>query len=169
MTARFAGSGGPDMGQRVRWLAPLSIILGSLVTLVPFKATVPLFPPFGLLMLLAWRLHRPDLLKPWAPLLLGLVDDLVSGQPLGNAMFFWTVSLLVIDILDTRIVWRDFFQDWLLAAGAIAFCLIGGRLVAAPINAHVDTMVLIQILVSIAIFPALSRLVTRLDRRRRTL
>lgn len=169
MTARFAGPGGPDMGQRVRWLAPLSIILGSLVTLVPFKATVPLFPPFGLLMLLAWRLHRPDLLKPWAPLLLGLVDDLISGQPLGNAMFFWTVSLLVIDILDTRIVWRDFFQDWLLAAGAIAFCLIGGRLVAAPINAHVDTMVLIQILVSIAIFPALSRLVTRLDRRRRTL
>ncbi|WP_066664757.1 MULTISPECIES: rod shape-determining protein MreD [unclassified Sphingomonas] len=163
----FAGLGQSNVSQRARWLAPLSIILGSLITLIPFKATVPLLPPFGLMMLLAWRLHRPDLLKPWAPLLLGFVDDMVSGQPLGNAMFFWTVSFIAIDVLDTRIVWRDFLQDWLLAAGAIGFCLIGGRLVATPLNAHVDTVLLIQILISIALFPVLSRLVSRLDQRRK--
>ncbi|OYX17193.1 MAG: rod shape-determining protein MreD [Sphingomonadales bacterium 32-67-7] len=155
------------MSQRARWLAPLSIVLASLITLIPFKATVPLLPPFGLMMLLAWRLHRPDLLKPWAPLLLGFVDDMVSGQPLGNAMFFWTVSFIAIDVLDTRIVWRDFLQDWLLAAGAIGFCLIGGRLVSTPLDAHVDTVLLIQILISIALFPVLSRLVSRLDQRRK--
>jgi rod shape-determining protein MreD len=163
----FAGLGQPTTSQRARWLAPLSIVLASLITLIPFKATVPLLPPFGLMMLLAWRLHRPDLLKPWAPLLLGFVDDMVSGQPLGNAMFFWTVSFIAIDVLDTRIVWRDFLQDWLLAAGAIAFCLIGGRLVATPLNAHVDTVLLIQILISVALFPVLSRLVARLDRRKK--
>lgn len=163
----FAGLGQPSTSRRARWLAPLSIVLASLITLIPFKATVPLLPPFGLMMLLAWRLHRPDLLKPWAPLLLGFVDDMVSGQPLGNAMFFWTVSFIAIDVLDTRIVWRDFLQDWLLAAGAIAFCLIGGRLVATPLNAHVDTVLLIQILIAIALFPVLSRLVARLDRRRK--
>lgn len=164
---RFAGLGQSNASQRARWLAPLSIVVGSLITLIPFKATVPLLPPFGLMMLLAWRLHRPDLLKPWAPLLLGFVDDMVSGQPLGNAMFFWTVSFIAIDVLDTRIVWRDFLQDWLLAAGAIGFCLIGGRLVATPLNAHVDTVLLIQILISIALFPVLSRLVSRLDQRRK--
>lgn len=163
----FAGLGQPTLSKRARWLAPLSIILASLITLIPFKATVPLLPPFGLMMLLAWRLHRPDLLKPWAPLLLGFVDDMVSGQPLGNAMFFWTVSFIAIDVLDTRIVWRDFLQDWLLAAGAIGFCLIGGRLVATPLDAHVDTVLLIQILISIALFPVLSRLVARLDRRKK--
>lgn len=163
----FAGLGQPSTSVRARWLAPLSIILASLVTLIPLKATVPLLPPFGLMMMLAWRLHRPDLLKPWAPLLLGFVDDMVSGQPLGNAMFFWTVSFIAIDVLDTRIVWRDFLQDWLLAAGAIAFCLIGGRLVATPLNAHVDTMLLIQILISVALFPVVSRLVARLDRRKK--
>lgn len=155
------------MSQRARWLAPLSIVLATLITLIPFKATAPLLPPFGLMMMLAWRLHRPDLLKPWAPLLLGFVDDMVSGQPLGNAMFFWTVSFIAIDVLDTRIVWRDFLQDWLLAAGAIGFCLIGGRLVATPLDAHVDTVLLIQILISIALFPVLSRLVSRLDQRRK--
>lgn len=163
----FAGLGKADTSRRARWLAPLSIVIGSLVTIAPFKASFPLLPPFGLMMLLAWRLHRPDLLKPWAPALLGLVDDLVSGQPLGNSMLFWTMSFIMIDVLDTRIVWRDFFQDWLLAAGAIGFCLIGGRLVAVPLGAHVDTVLLVQVLVSIALFPVLSRLVTRLDGRRR--
>lgn len=162
----YAGLGKPDLSTRANWLAPLTIVLGSLFTLVPFKASFPILPPLGLMMLLAWRLHRPDLLKPWAPVLLGLVDDLVSGQPLGNSMLFWTVSCILIDVLDTRIVWRDFFQDWLLAAGAIGFCLIGGRLVAAPFGAHVDTVLLVQILMSIALFPICSRTVARLDVKR---
>ncbi len=164
----FAGLGRADTSSRANWLAPLTIVIGSLVTLVPFKASFPILPPFGLMMLLAWRLHRPDLLKPWSPVLLGLLDDLVSGQPLGSSMLFWMVSCIAIDVLDTRIVWRDFLQDWLLAAGAIGFCLIGGRLVAAPLGAHVDTVLLIQILISIALFPVLSRLVSRLDGKRRS-
>lgn len=164
----FAGLGKVDTSHRARWLAPLSIVIGSLVTLAPFKASFPILPPFGLMMLLAWRLHRPDLLKPWSPVLLGFADDLVSGQPLGNSMLFWTVSLILIDVLDNRIVWRDFLQDWLLAAGAICFCLIGGRLVASPLGAHVDTVLLVQILVSVALFPVVSRFVARLDGKRRT-
>ncbi len=56
----------------------------------------------------------------------------------------------------------------ILAAGAIGFCLIGGRLVAAPLGAHVDTVLLIQIVISIALFPVLSRLVSRLDGKRRS-
>lgn len=163
----FAGLGKVDTSSRARWLAPLSIVIGSLTVLVPFKASFPILPPLGLMMLLAWRLHRPDLLKPWAAVLLGFADDLVSGQPMGSSMVFWTVSFIAIDVLDTRIVWRDFLQDWLLAAGAIGFCLIGGRLVAAPLGAHVDTVLLIQILISIALFPVLSRLVARLDGKRR--
>lgn len=159
----FAGLGKTDTSSRANWLAPLSIMVCTLVTLVPFKASFPILPPFGLLLLLAWRLHRPDLLKPWAPVLLGLLDDLVSGQPLGSSMLLWTISFITIDVLDTRIVWRDFWQDWLLAAGAICFCLIGGRLVASPLGTHVDTMLLVQILISVALFPVLSRLVSRLD------
>lgn len=163
----YAGLGRADTSARARWLAPLSIVIGSLVTIMPFKASFPILPPFGLMMLLAWRLHRPDLLKPWAPVLLGFVDDLISGQPLGNSMLFWTMSFIAIDVLDTRIVWRDFLQDWVLAAGAISFCLIGGRLVASPLGAHVDTVLLIQVVIAIALFPVLSRLVARLDGKRR--
>lgn len=153
-----------DEHPRARWLAPLSIVLGSLVTLMPFIATFPWMPPFGLLMLFAWRLHRADSLRVWAPLPLGLLDDLVSGQPLGSAMTFWTLCILFVDVLDTRLVWRDFWQDWLIASGAIAFCLILTRLIATPFAAHVDTALLIQIVVSAALFPFFFRFAARLDR-----
>jgi len=149
---------------RAVWLAPLMVVLGSMLTLLPMVATFPFMPPFGLLMLLAWRLHKVEALKVWAPLPLGLFDDLLSGQPLGSAMTFWTLCFIAIDVLDTRLVWRDYWQDWLIASGAIGFCLIAGRIVATPFTAHVDTALLLQIVVTAALFPLFTRFVTWLDR-----
>jgi rod shape-determining protein MreD len=143
-----------------------SVLLGSLVTIIPVIVAYPVLPPFGLMMLLGWRLLRPELFKVWAPLPFGFFDDLISGQPLGSAVLLWTISFFAIELFDARLVWRDFRQDWLIAAGAIAFCLIGGRLLASPIAAHVDTMVLLQIVVSIMSFPLVARLVAWLDRKR---
>lgn len=156
--------GSTEQHTRAAWLAPLSVALGSLVTILPFVATFPLLPPFGLLLLLGWRLHRADSLKVWAPVPLGLLDDLVSGQPLGSAMLLWTLCFIAVDVLDTRLVWRDFWQDWLIATGAAGFCLIAGRLIASPLTAHVDTALLFQLLVCAALFPLVSRLCARLDR-----
>ena len=149
---------------RAIWLAPLSVALGSMVTLLPFVATVPFLPPFGLMMLLGWRLVRSDSMKVWMPVPLGFLDDVLSGQPLGSAMLLWSLCAIAIDVLDTRLVWRDFWQDWLLASGAIAFCLIAGRLVAAPFYAHVDTALLFQIVIAAARFPVIARFCARLDR-----
>ena len=78
--------GVPPPRPRARWLAPLSIALASLLTLVPVVATVPFLPPFGLMMLLGWRLVRGDAMKVWMPVPLGFFDDMLSGQPLGSAM-----------------------------------------------------------------------------------
>jgi len=160
----FLPLGRTERRHRSDWLAPLSIVLGSLLTLLPLVATFPFLPPFGLLMLLAWRLHRADALRVWAPVPLGFVDDLVSGQPLGSAMLLWTLCFLAIDVLDTRLVWRDFWQDWLMAAGGIGFVLIAGRLLASPFSAHVDTALLMQIIVTTALFPLAYQLALRLDR-----
>lgn len=146
------------------WLAPLSVVLGSLTVLLPIVATVPFLPPFGLMMLLGWRLVRGDSMKVWMPVPLGFVDDMFSGQPLGSAMVLWSLATLMVDVLDTRLVWRDFWQDWLIASGAIGLVLIGGRLVAAPLSAHVDTAVLLQIVVSAALFPVIARFCAWLDR-----
>jgi rod shape-determining protein MreD len=163
---QFVPLGAAERMSRAVWLAPLSVVIGSLLTLIPVIATVPFLPPFGLMMLLGWRLHRADAMRVWASVPLGFFDDMVSGQPLGCAMLMWTVCIIAVDVLDTRLVWRDFWQDWAIAAGGIAFFLIAGRLVATPFAAHVDTALLIQILVSVALFPLAVRLCAALDRKR---
>lgn len=141
-----------------RFVPALSVLVGSSLTLWPMIASFPILPPFGLLMLLGWRLTKQDSLRIWAPLPLGLFDDLLSGQPLGSAMLFWTLCFFMIDLIDQRIVYRDFWQDWLIAAGSVAFCLILGRLVAVPIGAHVDTVLLLQIVIATLLFPLAARI-----------
>lgn len=141
-----------------RFLPAVSVVLASSLTLWPFIARVPLLPPFGLLILLGWRLARPESLRIWAPLPLGFFDDLISGQPLGSAMLLWMACFFMIDLVDQRVIHRDFWQDWLVAAGSIAFCLIVGRLVASPLGAHVDTVLLLQVAVTILLFPLAARL-----------
>lgn len=157
----------PERPRASSWAIPTaSITAGSLIATLPVIATFPLLPPLGLLMMLAWRLMRPDTVRIWAPLLYGLFDDLVSGQPLGSAMLLWTVGVLVVDLLDQRLVSRDFWQDWVLAAGATGFALIGGRLIATRLEAHVDTLLLFQVIVSILLYPFVARFVAWLDRKR---
>ncbi|WP_288459058.1 rod shape-determining protein MreD [uncultured Sphingomonas sp.] len=149
-----------------RLLPWTTVMAGSLVTIVPWGATLALLPPFGLLMMLAWRLLAPLSLRVWAPALLGLFDDLVSGQPLGSAMLLWTLSFFLVEAMDARSGVRDFAQNWAIAAVSIAFCLAGGRLVATRLGAHVDSVLLLQIVISILLFPLAARLVAWIDLKR---
>ena len=148
---------------RGAWRIPASIMGGSLIGTLPFVAAFPILPPAGLMMLLAWRLKRPDAIPSWSALLFGLFDDLLSGQPLGSAVVLWTLCMLVVDILDTRLMWRDFAQNWLIGAGAIAFCLIAGRLLATAFGAHVDTVLLFQVILSAGLFPLAMWVCKRID------
>jgi rod shape-determining protein MreD len=149
-----------------RLLPWTTVVAGSLVATLPWGAELPLLPPAGLLVLLAWRLLAPLALRIWAPALLGLFDDLVSGQPVGSAMLLWTLAYFLTDALEARSAMRDFWQSWAIAAVAIALCLAGGRLIATPLRAHVDSVLVIQIIVSILLFPAAARLVAWIDSQR---
>lgn len=142
----------------------VSTMLGSLVTALPIIADRPILPPFGLMMLLAWRLLRPGFWAIWAPLPLGLFDDLVSGQPVGSAMFSWTLTFLIIDASERTLLWRDYLQDWFVASTAIAGCLILGFLFALFAGGGgLILMIVPQMIASILLFPLVARLCARLD------
>lgn len=151
---------------RARALPWATVMAGSLMTAVPVVATVPLMPPFGLLMLLAWRVLAPLALRPWAPALLGLFDDLVSGQPLGSAMLLWQLGSFGVSLTERGSLFHGFRHDWLIAAGVIAFCLVGGRLVATPFTARVEPVLGAQIVIAILAFPLAASVVARIDRKR---
>lgn len=153
------------MRVRARIVPILSTLAGSAVAIAPFIAASPALPPFGLLVLLAWRLLRPELWQAWVALPLGLADDLVGGAPLGSAMALWTATFLALDAVDNRLVWRDYWVDWLVAAIAIIFC-IGGAWLLAGLTGGGGTVLAIvpQIALSIFCFPAVARLCAKLDR-----
>jgi rod shape-determining protein MreD len=159
----FAQPLAPGRARAIPWA---TVIAGSCVTAWPVVATVPLMPPCGLLMLLAWRLHARFALRRWAAAPLGFVDDLVSGQPLGSAVLLWSVCFLGIELVELRLAYRAFWQDWLIAAGGVAFCLLAGRLLAAPLAAHVNTAVSVQTIAAALLFPPAARLVAWIDRKR---
>ena len=159
----FAPALPPAPARALPWL---TVIAGSLVTALPFVAPAPILPPCGLLMLLAWRQRSRFALRPWAAAPLGFADDLLSGQPLGSAVLLWSICFLTLDLVEQRLILRDFWQDWMIASGAIAFCLLGGRLLATPIAAPIDAVIGVQIVAAALLLPVATRIVAWIDAKR---
>lgn len=156
----------PVLASTVPWV---SILLASLCQILPIASAAPFMPPMGFIALLCWRLVRPGLLPVWAGFPLGLFDDLLSGQPFGSAILLWSVALLVIELIETRLPWREFVLDWMLATLLIAaYLLLGAIMSGAPIEGPMLAMLLPQFVLSALVYPILARLVAGLDRLRLT-
>lgn len=141
-----------------------TVVMASMITALPIFTAGPLLPPFGLLMFLSWRLMRPGLLPVWSGVPFGLMDDLFSGQPFGSAGLLWSLAMLSIEVIDSRAIWRDYLQDWLVAAILIAAVLLGGLWIAGLAHAAPEPMILFpQIILSILLYPLAVRICARLD------
>ena len=143
----------------------LSILLGSLTPLLPVIAPAPLLPPLGFMMMIGWRLMRPGLLPLWAGLPLGAFDDLFSGQPFGSGILLFSLALIAVELVEARLPWRSFWQDWLAATMLLALYLAAAALVSGGnLSAFQLRVILPQLLISVVLFPLIARLVSVLDR-----
>lgn len=168
MKARYARLGRNRSMLRMRGTPIASVMVGSLLpSIVPAIALSPVLPPTGLMMLLGWRLLRPELWPLWIGLPLGFFDDIVTGHPVGTAMCLWTLALVAIDSFSVRLIWRDYWQDWLIASVAIIavtvmswlFMQFGPGGGGGPLGRQWPQMVL-----AVFTFPFIARLCARLDR-----
>jgi rod shape-determining protein MreD len=164
MRKRINRAPSPVLAVGLPWL---SIIFASILSTILMIASAPVLPPLGFLTYIAWRQLRPGLLPVWAGLPLGIVDDLYSGQPFGSAVLLWSLSAIVLDVVETRFPWRSFFAEWLVAAAFIATyvltCLILSNLASTPTPV---LFIIPQIIVSILIYPFVGRMVAVTDRAR---
>lgn len=150
---------------RREYVPLISTLTACLLTLLPIIVSSPIIPDFGFLVLIAWRLLRPEMWAPTLALPLGLFNDLVSGHPIGESMALWTTIFIVFDIVDSRMLFRDYWMDWFFASLAIAFYVFGGWYINHLMGdgAHFAVM-LPQLGASILAFPIVARLVLALDR-----
>lgn len=154
----------PILARGVPWA---SVMLLSLVPFAPLFASAPVVPPLAFMALLAWRMLRPGMLPVWAGAPLGAFDDLYSGQPFGSAVLLWSCAMIAMELVDIRLRWRGFLQDWALAAALIAAYLVFATLIsnltggAAPLRT-----ILPQLLLALIVHPLVTRVVAALDRLR---
>ena len=153
---------GPVTG--ATYVPAASVVIAILLSSVPIVTQTGWFPDFGLLMLVAWRLFRADVWPTWWAAPLGLVNDLVAGFPLGLSVTIWTASMLALDLLDRRTIWRDYWVEWGLASLLILLNEAAQWQVAAWMGARVPFAFMVPpILISIAAFPVAAWLAARLD------
>jgi rod shape-determining protein MreD len=152
-------------GLRRQALPILTTLGASLLDALPIVMTVPLVPDFAFLVLIAWRLLRPEMWLAHVALPLGLFNDLIAGHPLGQSMALWTITFLVFDVIDSRLGWRDYWTDWFFASLAILFYTFGAWGIARLMGNHAPFGVLLpQLVLSIFSYPVVARLVLALDR-----
>jgi rod shape-determining protein MreD len=167
--ARTALSASRPIGrgpQRLAMLVPAaSVVAASLLSALPIVATTGWFPDFGFLALISWRLLRADPWPAWWAIPLGLVNDLFTGYPIGFSIALWSATMLALDLIDRRTMWRDYWVEWMVAGVLIAVDEWLLWRVARLAGADVPFVVMIpQLLISICAFPLSAWAVSRIDR-----
>lgn len=95
---------------------------------------------------------------------LGAWDDLFSGAVFGSAMLLWTIILIGYELVDRRMIWRDFGEEWALSSVVIIITLFCSLLIATFTGGgFVPLLLLPQALISVLIFPIITRICGALD------
>lgn len=148
-----------------RAIPALSVAAASCLALLPVVTEVGWMPSAGFLLLLAWRLLRSDVIPAWWAAPLGLWNDLVVGLPIGLSVATWTAAMILLDLLDRRTMWRDYWLEWLLAAAMLALADLARLEVDAAMGARypVET-ILPPLAIAILTFPLAAWTASAVDR-----
>lgn len=141
-----------------------SLVCASLLSALPIVSTSGWYPDFGFLVLISWRLLRADPWPAWWAAPLGFVNDLFTGNLIGFSVALWSATMLVLDLIDRRTMWRDYWVEWVLAAVLIAVNEWLEWRVAGLVNAAPPAWAIAPpLIISICLFPLIAWLVSRID------
>jgi len=161
-TKRRIGQG-PRPG--AAYLPAVSVVAGSVLAALPLVSVSGWYPDFGFLVLIAWRLLRADAWPAWWAAPLGFVNDVLTGLPIGMSVTLWAAIMIVMDLVDRRTIWRDYWIEWALAA-ALILAAESFEWWLAGLNgaAFAFQSILPPVVVSVLAFPIVAGLVSWIDR-----
>ena len=142
----------------------VTVVFASLLSALPIVSTIGWYPDFGYFVLIAWRLLRADPWPAWWAAPLGFVNDLFTGYPIGFSIALWSATMLALDLIDRRTMWRDYRTEWVLAAVLIAIDEWFQWRLARLLDAGVPfAQVAPQLIISISVFPLFAWFIARID------
>lgn len=142
----------------------LTLIL-VLLSLLPFDTPdyAPVVPSLAMPAVYYWAVFRPDLLPLWATFLIGLVQDLLTGVPLGTGIMMLLVVHLAV--MGQRRVFTNstFPMLWVIFAlfSAIAYTLGWGLAALLMPMVPSGDPVMLQYALTVASYPCLAWLLAR--------
>jgi rod shape-determining protein MreD len=152
------------LDQTARALVPgLTLLFCTVVTLVPLGITdwAQITPPFVLMAVFWWSIHRPGSIPPSVAFAIGLLQDLATGAPIGQNALLLVITRWVIENQRRFLAAQPFLVVWgafTLVAGAAALiewlCFTLLTLRIPPVEAGLTRAGL-----AVALFPILVRLV----------
>jgi rod shape-determining protein MreD len=146
----------------------LATVAAVLLNVVPLRLPdyAPLAPGFVLMAVFYWTVHRPDLMRPWAVFLIGILDDVLSGTPLGvNSLVLLFVHWMIV---TQHRVFRG--KSFMLIWFAFALVAFGAKLLLAVIAFLIGyglldpTVLLVQYILTLALYPPLAFVMGRAQR-----
>ena len=143
-----------------------TVVAASLLAALPIISTSGWYPDFGFLVLISWRLLRADPWPAWWAAPLGFINDLFTGSPIGFSIALWSATMMALDLIDRRTMWRDYWIEWAIAALLISAAELAQWQVAAWSGAPVALRSSVgpAIVISVLCFPLAAFACIRLDR-----
>lgn len=157
------------LDQAGRGLTPITVtvllvLVGMIPVQVPFYG--PATPAFGLAAVYYWAIHRPDLLRPAFAFAVGVMNDLLSGLPLGLTALTYILVYWVVLTQRRFFLGHSFLLLWwgfaLVAFGAAVLAWLVFSILSFSIRPM--STVLFQSVMTTALFPVLAWLFIRIHR-----
>ena len=163
LTQRHRIGQGPRPG--AAFIPAATVIAASLLGTLPIVSLSGWWPDFGFLALIGWRLLRSDPWPAWWAAPLGLANDLITGSPVGLSVALWTATMILLDLIDRRTMWRDYWIEWALAALLVFLSETAEWWIAGLMGAPVPVRRIVPpLIISVFAFPIAAWAVARLDR-----
>ncbi len=127
-----------------------------------FPGSALMMPPLALMAVFHWGIYRPDLLPGPLVFVLGLLQDVLSGGPLG----MWAAVFLVVHAVMAAqrrfFLGKKFVVEWLGFALVVPVVFLATWLMgSAYVGAFADPgLILIQALLTVAFYPVMSWLMS---------
>jgi rod shape-determining protein MreD len=155
---------GREPARYAAFVPAATVVAASLLAALPIVSTSGWYPDFGYMVLISWRLLRADPWPAWWAAPLGLVNDLFTGYPIGLSIALWSATMMALDLIDRRTMWRDYWIEWALAAVLLAIDEWLQWWLAAVADAAIPfSRMLPPMIISICVFPLSAWLVSRID------
>jgi rod shape-determining protein MreD len=146
------------------YVPAMSVVAASFLAALPIISNTGWYPDFGYLVFISWRLLRADPWPAWWAAPLGLINDLFTGYPIGLSVALWSATMLVLDLIDRRTMWRDYWMEWVLAALLLTIDQWMQWRIARATGADLPFWrMLPPLIISICVFPVSAWVVWRID------